>query len=113
MNRYVVVARSKASAIFYPGTSLTVPTQFFDWGTAHIVFRTNYLDQGYSAHVPKGLWVEITGEAPDLVRATSAFVGFAGEICTIIALCANATMGQIETELALDVNPESEEHEFV
>jgi hypothetical protein len=113
MNTYVVVALAKASAVFYPGTSLTVQAPFSDWGTAQLVFRTNFLEQGYDVPVPKGLWVEITGNAPDLPRATSAFVGFAAEIGSIIALCANATMGHVEPELAFDASPENGEHEFV
>jgi hypothetical protein len=90
-----------------------VQAPFFDWGTARLVFCTNFLVQSYEVPVPKMLWVEIVGNAPDLSWATSAFVGFAAEITSIIALCANAAMGHIEPELAYDANPDTVEHEFI
>ena len=77
------------------------------------MFRTTYVEKGYDEPVPQNLWIEITGNAPDISQAVAVFMGFAAQISSILAICANASMGELETELVFDINPENEQHEFV
>ena len=112
MGTYVVVARTRASAILYPGINLTLESHHPDWGKFKLVFRTRYQEQGYDAPVPKDFWVEITGNAPDLHAAVAAFAGTAAEISSIVAVCVNATMGQLEPEIVFDATPTNAEHEY-
>jgi len=112
MGTYIVVARSRASAILYPGINLTLESHHPEWGKFKLVFRTRYQEQGFDAPVPRDFWVEVTGSAADLHAAVAAFVGTAAEISSIVAVCVNATMGQLEVEIVFDATPANAEHEY-
>jgi len=77
------------------------------------VFQTNYVEKGYDQPVPTYLRVELTGKAPDMPQAVAAFMGWAAPISSVLAVCSNAAMGQLETELVFDASPENEQHEFL
>ena len=113
MGFYVVSARSRASAILYPGQQLIIECNYADWGPLKVIFQTRYLDGGYDAPVPTDLWADIRGNAPDLASAVHAFVNTAAEIANIVVLGVNATLGKLELELALDASPGLNEHEFL
>ena len=113
MGSYVVVARAHASAIFYPGDHFAINYAYADWEPCKLVFQTSYVEAAYDAPVPKDLWVDIRGKAPDLPNAVYVFVAVATEISNIIVLGVNATMGRLEPELAFDASPEKDEYEFL
>jgi hypothetical protein len=113
MGLYVVVARAHASAIFYPGDLFAIDFAYADREPCRVVFRTRYDEAGYDAPVPRDLWVDIRGKAPDLPNAVLNFVTAAGEISNIIVLGVNATMGQLEPELVFDESPDESNHEFL
>src|SRR3954462_8004503 len=111
MGTYVMVARTRASAVFYPGDSFSVNVSNAEEPFS-LVFRTTYLD-GFDVPVPKDFWVEARGPAKDVHHAAELFGNAAMEICSIVALTANASMGVLEPELIFDATAESEEHEFL
>jgi hypothetical protein len=113
MGLYVVVARAHASAIFYPGERFEINFAHADWEPFRLVFQTRYDEAGYDAPVPRDLWVDIRGRAPDLPNAAHVFVNAAAEISNIIVLGVNATMGRLEPELVFDASPETNVHEFL
>jgi hypothetical protein len=92
---------------------LAIDAQHPDWGTIKLMFRTTYVEKGYDQPVPADLWVEITGKSPDMSQAVAALMGKAAEISATLAICANASMGQFETELVFDASPENQQHEFL
>lgn len=112
MGKYVVIARSRASAVFYPGDSFSLDYQRTDGETFKLKFRTQYLE-GYEAPLPKDLWVEAWGPARDLDDAANVFVNAALEISAIIAFVTNASLGLLELELVFDATSDKEEHEFL
>jgi hypothetical protein len=77
------------------------------------MFRTTYVEKGYDEPVPQNLWIEITGNGPDISQAVAVFMGWAAEVSSVLAICTNAAMGQLETELVFDINPENDQHEFL
>jgi len=112
MGKYVAVARSRASAVFYPGDSFSLNYKRIDGEPFTLVFRTQYLE-GYEVPVPKNLWVEACGPAKDLHDAAEVFVNAALEISAIISFVANASLGLLELELVFDATSDKEEHEFL
>lgn len=44
MPHYTVVARSRASAVFYPGNALQTVCKIRDGRVVELVFRTNYIE---------------------------------------------------------------------
>jgi hypothetical protein len=58
------------------------------------------------------LWVEIRGFSPTLVKAAETFGNQARNIATILGVAANASMGNIDVELAYDLTPGMMEREY-
>jgi hypothetical protein len=113
MGTYVMVARARASAVFYPGDSFSMNYVAQDSGPFSLRFGTTTYEAGFAVPVPKDLWVEARGPAKDLHHAHELFGNAALEISNIIALTANASMGLLEPELVFDVSPDTNEHEFL
>jgi hypothetical protein len=110
---YVVVLRSRASAIFYPGDEFTMTYIRETRDPFRLTFRTTYDQAGFDAPLPKDLWVEARGPATNITDAFELFGNAALEISAIIAFVMNASMGALEVELAFDETPEVNEHEFL
>jgi len=106
MGQYVMVARTRASALFYPGTSYEMNYKPVEGEPFHLTFGTE-------VPVPKNFWVEARGPARNLHEAGEQFGNTALLFATMIALTANADMGQLEPELVFDVTPGASEHDFL
>ena len=113
MPTFVMVARSRASAIFYPGDEFSVKYEPTDREPFHLRFGTMYRDAGFDAPLPVDLWVEGRGSASDVHDAGEAFGNAALEVSTYIALITNASMGHLEPHLIFDVTPGATEHDFL
>src|SRR5271166_165060 len=106
MGQYVMVARTRASALFYPGTSYEMNYKPVEGEPFHLTFGTE-------VPVPKNFWVEARGPARNLNEAVEQFGNTSLLFATMIALTANADMGQLEPELVFDVTPGTSEHDFL
>jgi hypothetical protein len=112
MGTYVMVARARASAVFYPETSFSMDYVPPGEDPFKLRFSTTY-QGGFEVPAPKDFWVEARGPATDLHHAHELFGNAALEVSSIIALAANASMGLLEPELVFDASPETNEHEFL
>lgn len=110
---FVMVARSRASAIFYPGDEFSLNYERAGDEPFQLRFGTTYKDAGFDAPLPMDLWVEALGTASDVQSAGEAFGNAALEINNYIALIVNASMGHLETHLIFDATPGTTEHEFL
>jgi len=108
-----VVARTHGSAIFLPDESFSLNCTSSNGESFTLRFATSYHDEGFDVPVPRNFWVEARGPAPNLDSAVELFGNTALEISALIALAANASMGFLEVELAFDVTPELDEHDFL
>lgn len=108
---YVVAARARASAIFYPGEELGVGYREDD-GSTRLVFTTRFRSLGFEVPVPEDLWVHAVGEATTINRAIERATTGARDIATALGLTANAWMGQIEPELAYDATQGITQRDF-
>jgi hypothetical protein len=113
MGIYVMVARARASAVFYPGDNFSLNYAPHEGEPFSLRFGTTTYDSGFEVPAPKDFWVEAQGRAKNLHHAHELFGGAVLEMSNIIALAANASMGLLEPELVFDVNPETNEHEFL
>jgi hypothetical protein len=62
--------------------------------------------------VPRGLWAEITGKAPDLNTAIEVFTGSAPILHPILVLSANAPSEDLSPEMAFNSGPRQREREY-
>jgi hypothetical protein len=67
--------------------------------------RTVYRDKGLGAPVAGDLWLEVKGRADSLKVAIQEFASLCYRIADIIAISANAAVGELEIEVAYDSTP--------
>jgi hypothetical protein len=106
---FLVVGKSRASAIFSPGHRIVVTGLP---GGEVFTFETRYLEKGFETRIPDTLWVEIRGVSSTLVKAAETFGNRARNIAAVLGIAANASMGNIGVELAYEVTPGIIEREY-
>ena len=109
---YVVVLYAEAAARFDPEDYLALPSVPSAKGPANLIFRTDYVDEGFASPVPRSMWAEIYGPADSLDDALTSLgqVGFS--FGPAIALAANAHVGDFEPHLAFDATSGRSERDF-
>jgi hypothetical protein len=108
-----MVARSRASAIFYPGEGFSLSYAPPEGEPFQLGFATTYQEAGFDVPLPMDFCVEARGTARDIHSAGELFGNAALEISSYIALTANASMGHLEPHLIFDATPAVTEHEFL
>jgi hypothetical protein len=112
---FIVVLRAPSSARFKPeeGQEFFVPNLPGIAGTVRLRLRTRWMDEGFEAPTPRELWIEALGPAPSLDEAVSKFSAISRFLATLLAFCANATVGTPEVHIAYDASAGSTEREFM
>jgi hypothetical protein len=112
---FLVVLRAPSSARFAPeeGQEIFLPDVPGIAGTVRLRLRTRWVDESFEAPTPRELWIEALGPAPSLDDAVSKFSAAGRFLATLLAFCANATVGTAEVHIAYDASPGSNEREFM
>lgn len=112
VRRFRVVCRAPATVLFKPGDSFEVPYNF-DGVPITLIFRTRYLDRNMSSPVPGDLWMDAEGPAADLRSATAIFTGGGRTVGAMMALCANASLRELEPEVVYETTPGVDRRQFL
>ena len=112
---FVVVLRAPSSARFKPeeGQEFSLPNVPGSAGTVRLRLRTRWVDEGFDAPTPRELWIEALGPAPSLDEAVSKFSAASRFLATLLAFCANATVGTPEVHIAYDASAGCTERDFM
>ena len=112
MPEFLVVMRARSGATLQEGNDLKVIYQSDD-GPVNVLFRTRRKDRGFGLPTVLDLTIEVSGKANSLDQAERRYNGVAQGASNVLALGANAIVEQPPVvELAYDVTPEHEEHDF-
>lgn len=111
LNVVVVVANSRASAIFEPGEHVAMNFEG-PLGTFTVKFWTDY-GGDFEVPVPLKLCAEGRGPAAGLSDAAKRFGNAARAGSGILAFVANADVGLLQPELVFDVSPDQDKHDFL
>lgn len=107
-NTYVVVARGASGAYLPQGKPLALRGVATEHGPVEILLLTRRAHlPGFSKPVPRGLYAQITGSAPNLDAAINTFVQAANAFCPLLALTCNTPIEDLQPELAYDATPGS------
>jgi len=111
----MVVLRAPSSARFKPeeGQEISLSNLPGIAGTVRLRLRTRWVDEGFEALIPRELWIEALGPAPSLDEAVTKFSAAGRFLATILAFCANATVGTPEVHIAYDASAGRTEREFM
>jgi hypothetical protein len=112
MPEFVVVLRTQSGATLKEGNDLQVIYQA-DAEPIKLLFRTRRKDRGFGLPTALDLTIEVSGKANSMDEAQREFRALAQGASNLLALGANAIVKQPPTvELAYDVTPEHDEHDF-
>jgi len=111
MRTFKVVGRARSSAIF-EGEEKVVFRVDFGGHLLHFLVGT-HLEKPHGEGVPGGIFVEISGEAEQLIGAAELFTNHADVLLGILAIGSNAFIDHLECELAFEVTEGSSEREFL
>jgi hypothetical protein len=81
-------------------------------GPLTIVVRTRYDEAEFGIPVPRELWVEVRGEADTLDQGVDAAGRAAASLVPVLALTANAAIGDLEPHLAFETTNDTNERAF-
>ncbi len=113
MPEFVIVARAASALYFTPDGHFRVRSFPSPLGPLDVLFRTRrVMVDGITEPVPKGLWVEIRGQAPGLREALDVFPQIAQLLVPVLSLVANAPTEDLVPELAFDCSPGDIERDF-
>ena len=109
---YVVVLRAPSAARFEVEDNLSINRVPCATGTVDLIFRTRYVNEGFSAPVPRELWVDARGKASSLKDALVSFANASYTLSPIITVSANAFVEDLEVELGYDDTAGLSEREY-
>ena len=112
INEIVVVMRGPSAAVFKPDEQLFVPEAISDIGPVRITYTTRHISRSSDVTLPGQLWIEIRGNAPMLAEALEPFSNAGLFVLPILALSANAAVGEPEIELGFDNTEGLTERDF-
>ena len=113
MARFTVVLRGPSGAYWPPGKHFTVASFPAASGSVSISLQTRRaVTPNFSRPTPRGIHVEITGEAHSLDESLTAFSAAAELISPIVSVVSNAPIGMLDVELAFESTPGSRERLF-
>jgi hypothetical protein len=109
---YVVVLET-ASDARVPDGGIRIATYPTPVGGAAFRFLTQYEDRGFEEKVPRLLQIEARGvTAAGINETINAYANAASSFLPLIALAANAWVGEPDIKLAFDATPGRSEREF-
>lgn len=113
MPLFTVVCRAASALYFAPDNHLAITNFQTSFGRATLRYTTRWAPvDGIAQPLPRGLHVEVKGEAPDLKSALSGHSFLAQELLPILTLAANAPTDDLVPELAYDSTDGITEREF-
>jgi hypothetical protein len=112
IREFTIIARSSSAARFRRSSPPLITHGFpTPWGAVSLEFRTRYA-KAYGFDMPRELWAEIRGPAPNLREALEHFPATAAALVPFIALSANARVGHPDAHLGFESTPGATEREF-
>jgi hypothetical protein len=109
---YIVVLHAESAARFANGEEYLVRELRTPHGTAAMILRTDFEDEGVGDLVPRCLWFEIAGSAPTPTPPSKTSDGSGANFGPIIATAVNAHVGDVRPVMAFEVTPGLKEREF-
>jgi hypothetical protein len=98
--------------MFKPGEELLISNVPSAIGLVDITYTTRYLRKTPEVTLPGQLWIDIRGTAPSLAAALEPFANAGISMLPVLALSANAAIGELDIELGFDNTAGITEREY-
>jgi hypothetical protein len=108
---FIVVLGADSDARFPAGAETlkvaNFPTRL---GRVDITYLTRHSDEGYESPVPREMWIDVRGEAKvELPEVVQAYANAGAQFLPLIAVSANAWVGDAEPKIGFDATPRTTE----
>jgi hypothetical protein len=110
---FIVVLGADSDARFAEGGESLVINRFpTDLGPVTITYLTRQSEEGYESPVPREMWIDVCGEADaELVDVIGNYANAGAQFLPLIAVSANAWVGDAEPKIAFDATPAATERQ--
>jgi hypothetical protein len=81
-------------------------------GEVELSLQTYFSEEGHESSVPRGLWVDVRGHASHLTAAIDTFANLGNYVASYLAVAANASIEELQPELAYDSSVGLTEREY-
>lgn len=109
---FIVVLRGPSAAVVPEEVDLLVNESHLVVGTLEVHIRTRWLNVSQGAKMPGHIWVEVRGSAESIDQAINVFSRTAMAYLPVVSLAANASINDIELEVAFETTSGVTERDF-
>ena len=109
---FTVVMRGPSAAIFRQNENILVQGFPSLLGPVKIAYTSRWIVRSEELTVPGQLWIEIRGEGFSLEDSLVPFANAGLSLLPMLALSANAAVGESEIEVAFDSSPDVTERDY-
>ena len=108
MANFIAVLGADSDARFTEDRSLRINAFPTDLGPVDITYLTRHSEEGHESPVPREMWIDVRGEAEaELVDVVGAYANAGAQFIPMIAMCANAWVGDVEPKIAFDATADA------
>lgn len=111
IREFTVVMRGPSAVVFRERETFPITVQLPD-ATIRVVYTSRRIRKSEKVALPGHLWIEIAGPAAELDVALETFANVGLMAIPLLAVSANATIGQLEIELGYESTPGISERDF-
>jgi hypothetical protein len=109
---FTVVMRGSSAVVFLQNEILPVEKFPSASGPVNIVYTSRWIKRSETVTVPGQLWIEIRGQGNNLEESLVSFANAGLALLPMLALSANAAIGEPEVEVAFDSTPNVSERDY-
>jgi hypothetical protein len=109
---FTVVMRAPSAAIFLQDESLVLERVPSKNGPLEITFQSRWFKKRETVILPGDLWIEIQGTGNNFEDSLVAFANAAIGLLPLLALSANAAIGDADVEIAFETTPNISERDY-
>jgi hypothetical protein len=110
--QFTVVMRGSSAVVFRQNENLPVERFPSALGPVNIIYTSRWIKKNETVTVPGQLWIEIRGQGNNLEESLVPFANAGLALLPMLALSANAAIGEPEVEVAFDSSRNVTERDF-
>lgn len=109
---FIIVMRGPAAVIFWQEENLRIEKLPSKFGPLTVSYATRWIKRSEKVVVPGQLWIEISGEGDNLENVMEIYANAALAAIPILALSANAAIGEAQIEVGFESTSGKPEREY-
>jgi hypothetical protein len=109
---FTVVMRGPSAVVFRQNENLLAEKFPSEAGPVNILYTSRWIKKSEEVIVPGHLWIEIRGKGSNLEESLVPYANAGLALLPVLALSANAAIGEPEVEIGFDSTPNVSERDY-